>query len=111
MSGLGNAAGTGAATARLFASKLGYRVALVSRPRKDVDDLKKEIVDKGGEAEVFSVDSYSYQAITDVFGRIKKHWGSDSRLRTAVWNTSQWSSIPYLDITGVQSCLLMHSLG
>ncbi|KAL8293770.1 hypothetical protein RQP46_000471 [Phenoliferia psychrophenolica] len=53
VSGLGNASGT-AATARLFAVTLGYRVALVSRPRKDVEDLKKEIIASGGVAEIFS---------------------------------------------------------
>lgn len=37
-----------AATARLFAAKVGYRVALVSRPRKDVEDLKQEIIANGG---------------------------------------------------------------
>lgn len=48
ISGLGNAVGTGAAVARLFSSQLGYRVALLSRPRKDVEDLKKDIVAAGG---------------------------------------------------------------
>lgn len=48
ISGLGNAVGTGAAVARLFSSQLGYRIALLSRPRKDVDDLKKDINAAGG---------------------------------------------------------------
>ena len=47
VSGLGNGTGVGASTARLFASQLGYRVALVSRPRKEVDQLKKCINSAG----------------------------------------------------------------
>ncbi len=48
VSGLGNAQGTGAACARLFNHQLGYKVALISRPRKEVDDLKAEINQAGG---------------------------------------------------------------
>lgn len=47
ISGLGNAVGTGGSTARLFASK-GYKVALLSRPRPEIDSLKKEIISAGG---------------------------------------------------------------
>lgn len=90
--------------ARLFSSKLGYRVALVARPRKDVNDLRQSINDNGGEAEVFAVDTYDYKSIVDVFDRVKRKWGHDSRLKTAVWNTSQWSMIPFLDIKGTFVC-------
>lgn len=117
VSGLGNVVGTGAAVARLFARELGYRVALISRPRKEVHDLKDEIAKGGGVAEVFSVEEYSYQSMNKVFEDIKKYW-PDGRLKCAVWNTSQWfvlrfssssflladarsrrSRIPFLDIT------------
>jgi short-subunit dehydrogenase len=50
VSGLGNATGTGASVARLFASE-GFRVALVSRPRHEVDSLKAEINKAGGQVE------------------------------------------------------------
>ncbi|GAA5936468.1 uncharacterized protein JCM15063_001895 [Sporobolomyces koalae] len=96
VSGLGNATGTGAAVARLFGSE-GFRVALVSRPRREVDALKAEINQSGGEAEVFGVSEYSYQAITEVFEKIRQNW-RDGRIKCAVWNTAQWSNIPFLDI-------------
>ncbi|GAA5826465.1 hypothetical protein JCM11251_002382 [Rhodosporidiobolus azoricus] len=98
ISGLGNGTGTGAAVARLFASQLNYRVALVSRPRKEVNELAEELNKGGsGQASVFSVDKYSHEEIKDVFEGIKKTW-PDGRLKAAVWNTAQWSNIPFLDI-------------
>lgn len=48
VSGLGNAQGTGAACARLFAKQPAYKVALISRPRQEVDDLCAEIKAAGG---------------------------------------------------------------
>ncbi|BGP48893.1 hypothetical protein JCM10450v2_004772 [Rhodotorula kratochvilovae] len=98
VSGLGSATGTGAAVARLFSSALGYRVALISRARKEVDALRDEINKAGGTAEVFSVDKYEYQDVEAVFAKIAQTW-PDGRLKTAVWNTAQWSNIPFLDIT------------
>ncbi|GAA5896438.1 hypothetical protein JCM6882_001013 [Rhodosporidiobolus microsporus] len=98
ISGLGNATGTGAAVARLFAS-LGYHTALISRPRKEVDDLASEINKDGkGQAKIFSVDKYSHVEIKGVFEGIRQTW-PEARLRAAVWNTAQWSNIPFLDIT------------
>jgi NADP-dependent 3-hydroxy acid dehydrogenase YdfG len=47
VSGLGNCTGTGGETARLF-GKEGFRVALLSRPRPEVDQLKQEINKNGG---------------------------------------------------------------
>lgn len=49
VSGLGNGVGVGAEVAKLFSKELGYRVALVSRPRKDVEDLAASIKHEGGE--------------------------------------------------------------
>ncbi|CEQ42283.1 SPOSA6832_04068 [Sporobolomyces salmonicolor] len=97
VSGLGNGTGTGASAARLFAKELGYRVALLSRPRKEVDELKNEIKNAGGEAEVFSVDQYTHTTLKTIFQKIKQTW-PDGRLKAAVWNTAQWSNIPFLDI-------------
>ncbi|GAA5924001.1 hypothetical protein JCM3775_005570 [Rhodotorula graminis] len=98
VSGLGNATGTGAAVARLFSQQLGYRIALISRPRKDVDDLRDEIDKAGGTVEVFGVDAYDYGSMTRVFERVQQAW-PDGRLKCAVWNTAQWSNIPFMDIT------------
>ncbi|GAA5970296.1 hypothetical protein JCM21900_001035 [Sporobolomyces salmonicolor] len=97
VSGLGNGTGTGASVARLFAKQLGYRVALLSRPRKEVDELKTEIKNAGGEAEVFSLDKYTHATLKTTFEKIKQTW-PDGRLKAAVWNTAQWSNIPFLDI-------------
>ncbi|GAA6004151.1 uncharacterized protein JCM10292_007262 [Rhodotorula paludigena] len=98
VSGLGNATGTGAAVARLFAQELGYRVALVSRPRQEVEELRNEIRRQGSEAEVVSVEKYDYKEMLGVFERVKQLW-PDGRVKAAVWNTAQWSNIPFLDIT------------
>ncbi|CEQ42597.1 SPOSA6832_04428 [Sporobolomyces salmonicolor] len=97
VSGLGNGTGTGASVARLFAKQLGYRIALLSRPRKEVDELKNEIKNAGGEAEVFNVDKYTHATLKTTFEKIKQTW-PDGRLKAAVWNTAQWSNIPFLDI-------------
>ncbi|GAA5848907.1 hypothetical protein JCM3766R1_000674 [Sporobolomyces carnicolor] len=98
VSGLGNCTGTGAATARLFARERRHRVALLSRPRPEVERLRQDIVDGGGQAEVFSLDDYGYDSIVSAFERIEQQW-SDARIKCCVWNTAQWSSIPFLDIT------------
>ncbi|GAA5905793.1 uncharacterized protein JCM6883_002454 [Sporobolomyces salmoneus] len=97
VSGLGNCTGTGGETARLFARE-GFRVALVSRPRREVDELKAEINQNGGQAEVFSLNEYDYDSITEVFEKIQNVW-KDARIKCCVWNTAQWSNIPFLDIT------------
>ncbi|BGP16887.1 hypothetical protein JCM10213_007332 [Rhodosporidiobolus nylandii] len=96
VSGLGNCTGTGSATARLFAS-LGFRVALVSRPRKEVEQLAQEIGAKGGEAKVFAVEKYEPSEIRRVFEQVRQEW-PQGRVKTAVWNSAQWSNIPFLDI-------------
>ncbi|GAA5990707.1 hypothetical protein JCM5350_001855 [Sporobolomyces pararoseus] len=97
VSGLGNCTGTGGETARVFA-KEGFKVALLSRPRREVSELKEEINKNGGQAEVFSLEDYTYESITEVFKKVQENW-KDSRVKCAVWNTAQWSRIPFLDIT------------
>ncbi|SCZ90261.1 BZ3500_MvSof-1268-A1-R1_Chr9g10769 [Microbotryum saponariae] len=96
VSGLGNGVGIGGACARLF-SLDGYRIGLISRPRQDIHDLCTELNGKGGEAKVFSVEGYDHENLERVFKEVRKEWPG-SRLKTAVWNTSQWSNIPFLDI-------------
>ncbi|KAK4051455.1 hypothetical protein OIV83_002939 [Microbotryomycetes sp. JL201] len=97
VSGLGNGSGTGAACALLWSQQLRYKIALVSRPRKDVVDLRDKIIKQGGEAEIFSVEQYDRVNIQRIFGTIRDRW-PESRIRTAIWNTSQWSMIPFMDI-------------
>ncbi|KAK4057139.1 hypothetical protein OIO90_001634 [Microbotryomycetes sp. JL221] len=97
VSGLGNAQGTGAACAWLWSQQLKYKIALVSRPRQDIVELRNAIVAKGGEAEIFSVDKYDHDCITSMFRQVRSKW-PDARIRTTIWNTSQWSMIPFMDI-------------
>ena len=76
-SGLGNATGTGASCARLFAQE-GYLVALVSRPRQEVDDLTKEINQAGGTVSTVSL-------VLAVFDRLLRHpqiGGGDQRVNS-----------------------------
>jgi len=98
VSGLGNCVGTGAAVARLFAARHDFRVALLSRPRREVDELKAEI-NRGpaGKAEVFSFANYDHSSIAEVFAKIKETW-PEGRIKCCVWNTGQWSNIPFMEI-------------
>lgn len=97
ISGLGNARGVGAATARAFSSQLGYKVALISRPRQEITELKNEIESWGGVAEIFSVEEYERGHIEAAFARIAATWPA-GRIKFALWNTGAWSRIPFLDI-------------
>lgn len=49
------------------------------------------------QAETFSLESYDHASIKAVFESIKATW-PDGRLKTAVWNTGQWSTIPFMEI-------------
>jgi len=97
IAGVGNATGTGAAVARAFASQLGYRVALIARKEADLMRLEKEINDSGGTAKGFQIPEYSHQTIAEVFKGITDLW-PDGRVRVAVYNASQWSRIPFLEV-------------
>lgn len=96
ISGLGNGVGTGAATARLF-SHLGYSIALISRPRREVNELREEIRSWGGVAEIFSLETYDYPSIDACFLKIDQTWPAD-RLKFANYNTGAWSRIAFLEI-------------
>lgn len=98
VAGVGNAGGTGAATAKEFAKVLGYRVALVARRQKDLDTIAAEIRGFGGEAHSFPLKEYTREQIAEVFSAVRKKW-PDSRIKAALWNASQWSRIPFLDVT------------
>lgn len=114
IAGVGNAAGTGAASAKEFAKALGYRVAVVARRTKDLQVIVDDIAANGGEVSnsleftrkvlngkqacAFPLESYSWQNINKVFEEVKAKW-PDSRIKVALWNASQWSRIPFLDVT------------
>ncbi|KZV71493.1 NAD(P)-binding protein [Peniophora sp. CONT] len=98
VAGLGNGSGTGAATARLFA-KNGYRVALIARSSSgETEKFAQELNDAGGEAAPFPVESYSFQEVTDAFGRVKQRW-PDADLRVALYNASFGAFKGFLDVT------------
>ncbi|KAK7684388.1 hypothetical protein QCA50_012335 [Cerrena zonata] len=101
VAGIGNASGTGAATARLFA-KNGYRVALIARNADQVNNAAAEINKSGGEAAAFPVKSYDYTDVTNVFQTIRQYqWPSQEKveIRAALWNASHGVWKGFLDVT------------
>ncbi|KAG8805404.1 hypothetical protein FRC19_007903 [Serendipita sp. 401] len=97
VAGVGTATGTGAAAAREFSRALNYRIALVARRLKDLQNIANEINAAGGEAFPFPLKAYTREEIVAVFQAVRKKW-PDSRIKAALWNASQWSRIPFLDV-------------
>ncbi|KAI0065117.1 NAD-P-binding protein [Artomyces pyxidatus] len=97
VAGVGNASGTGGASARVF-SNAGYRVALIARGSDNLKKLAGELTAAGGDAVAFPVANYSYQEVQTVFGAIRKHW-PDGEIRAALWNAAHGTWKPFLDIT------------
>jgi NAD(P)-dependent dehydrogenase (short-subunit alcohol dehydrogenase family) len=62
-----------------------------------LDKVTDELRAEGGEAHSFVVEAYDHANIAAVFKRISEHW-PESRIKCAVWNTAQWSRIPFLDV-------------
>ncbi|KAI0755534.1 NAD(P)-binding protein [Fomes fomentarius] len=102
IAGVGNGSGTGGATARLFA-KAGYRVALIARGSEKLQKVADEIAGdvSGAVIATFPVESYSYQALTDVFSAIRAHqWPSGPvELRVGVYNVGAGVRKGFLDVT------------
>lgn len=100
VAGVGNAAGTGAATARVF-SKAGYRVALLARNADSLNSLASQLTKAGGEAHPFALSSYAPQAIRDAFASIRKQWPKEqgNEIRAALWNTAAAVWKPFLEVT------------
>lgn len=99
VAGLGTGAGTGGATARLFAQK-GYTVALIARGSDSVHKIAEEITSAGGKAAPFPVSTYSPEAIATAWSEIRSRFPKpEYSIRVAVWNAGQsyWKS--FLDIT------------
>jgi len=106
VAGVGNGTGTGAATARLFAS-VGYNIALIGRTAEQLNKLADEIRSIGVEAEGFPLGSgsepgsYTASSIQAAFAAIKSRWPA-SPLRVALFNVGCWVRAPFLEITPEQ---------
>ncbi|KAJ3478404.1 hypothetical protein NLI96_g9771 [Meripilus lineatus] len=102
VAGVGNATGTGAAAARVFANA-GFRVALVARNKDHLEKAAADINKSGGEAAAFPVSAYTYSAITQLFDDIKKHdWGKPNEkaeIRAALWNAGSGIFKTFLEVT------------
>jgi len=96
--GLGDASGTGSASARVF-SKAGYSVALIARSTSNTPEtLAQELNAAGGEAAAFTVPEYSYKDTQAAFQKIRAHWPK-SELRVALYNASYPVFKRFLDVT------------
>ncbi|KAH8919036.1 NAD-P-binding protein [Atractiella rhizophila] len=96
VAGVGNASGTGGATARLFA-KQGYRVALIARNAEALEATASELRNAGGDAAAFPVKEYSWSAISDAFAAIKNHF-QGSHIRATLYNVGAWHMGSFLDL-------------
>ncbi|EPQ53082.1 NAD P-binding protein [Gloeophyllum trabeum ATCC 11539] len=96
VAGVGNASGTGAAAAKVFA-QAGYRTALIARDATALEKLASQLTD----AHAFPIKDYSVQSIHDVFAAIRKQWPEDQghEIRAALWNTGAAVWKPFLEIT------------
>jgi len=100
VAGLGGGAGTGAATARVFA-QAGYNVALIARKTNGAG-LESVVQEIGNDkARAFAVESYDDKHITEAFSDIKKHWPNEE-LRVAVWNAGYGVWKPFLQVTDAE---------
>jgi len=97
LAGVGNASGTGGATAREFA-KNGYKVALIARNVESLEKAAEGIRSAGGDAHPFPIAEYTYAELNKVFDAIKKQWPNDE-IRVAVWNAAHPVFKPFLDTT------------
>lgn len=99
IAGIGNGAGTGAASARMFAQQ-GYSIALIGRNQASLDRLTEEIKTSGGNAAGFRVDVYSAETVSQAFTNIRTHFPSASYdLRVGIFNATHLVWKPFLEVT------------
>ncbi|KAJ6530283.1 NAD-P-binding protein [Mycena capillaripes] len=99
VAGVGNAAGTGAAAARVF-SKAGYSVALIARGQSSLNALSDEIKGSGGDAAPFSVPSYTPGNFSAAFSSIRSQFpASQYSFRAALFNVGYAVWKPFLEVT------------
>ncbi|KZT36556.1 NAD(P)-binding protein [Sistotremastrum suecicum HHB10207 ss-3] len=97
VAGYGNGTGTGSASAEVFA-KAGYKVALIARGADHIEKGAKKIIQDGGEAKAFPLQSYDSASVHSVFESIKAHW-PDEAIRVTLYNAAQGIWKPFLEIT------------
>jgi len=71
----GASSGIGAALA-LEAADEGARVALLARRVDELEEIARQVRDRGGEALVTPVDVTSHQNVKDAFSAIREEWGT-----------------------------------
>jgi len=81
----------------LFA-KSGYRVAILARNPRNLNNLAESIQSTGGEVAPFPVQSYTRDNIKSTFDAIKSHWPTDE-IRAAVWNAGFGAFKTFLELT------------
>ncbi|KAH8913375.1 hypothetical protein BT69DRAFT_1359161, partial [Atractiella rhizophila] len=67
VAGVGNGTGTGAAVAEAFATKLGYKVALIARKADFLENTAKKIRSAGGEVKAFPIPEYNHEQLSKAF--------------------------------------------
>ncbi|KAJ7101416.1 hypothetical protein B0H15DRAFT_411285 [Mycena belliarum] len=99
VAGVGNAAGTGAAAARVF-SNAGYGIALVARNQGSLNALSDEINGAGGNAVPFCMPSYSPGNFSTTFASIRNSFpASHYSFRAALFNIGHGVWKPFLEVT------------
>ncbi|KAJ7226823.1 hypothetical protein GGX14DRAFT_627162 [Mycena pura] len=99
IAGLGNAAGTGAAAARVF-SKAGYSVALIARGQTTLNALSQEMNHSGGDAAPFCMSAYTPANFSETFSSIRSRFpASRYSFRAALFNVGYAVWKPFLEVT------------
>jgi len=98
VSGVGSGTGTGNSCAQLF-GKQGYRIALIARNEKSLQDAADVINGyEGGEAAAFPITQYNKAELSRVFQEVKAKWPG-AEIRVAIYNTGHRIAKPFLELT------------
>ncbi|KAI0299985.1 NAD-P-binding protein [Multifurca ochricompacta] len=97
LAGLGNASGTGGASARVFA-KAGYNIALIARQSDSIHKFAAELKTGETDAAAFPVSEYNYKEVQGAFHAVRAHW-PNAEIRVALFNAGFGIWKPFLQIT------------
>ncbi|KAI0265850.1 NAD-P-binding protein [Gloeopeniophorella convolvens] len=95
LAGVGNASGTGGASARAFA-KAGYNVALIARRSAHLDKFAGELNTGETQAAAFPVADYNYKEMQTAFRAVRQRW-PDTPIRAALFNAAYGVRKPFLE--------------